>query len=145
LAFGLVLASSADTRLIGGSTTSRAATRARSPVVGCRIEHLSVPRGREPFVRIRVSELATTRLEPENSCPSVSESASGTASSINRSSRLVDQERVAAKVSETFVKSPSKPHWAEIRQLLAGSLVGREPKAMLFSEPSGWWFKRLPF
>jgi len=58
---------------------------------------------------------------------------------------LVDQKRVAAKVSETFVKSPGKPHWAEIRQLVAGSSVGREPKVMLFSEPSGWRLKRLPF
>src|SRR5208337_1280296 len=47
----LVLASSADTRLNGGSTTSRAVTRARSRVVGCRIEHLSVPRDGEPYVR----------------------------------------------------------------------------------------------
>ncbi len=51
---------------------------------------------------------------------------------------MVDQKRVAAKVSETFVKSPGKPHWAEIRQLVAGSSVGREPKVMLFREPSGW-------
>ena len=51
LALVLVLASSADTRLNDGSTTSRAAARARSPVVACRIEHLSVPRDREPFVR----------------------------------------------------------------------------------------------
>jgi hypothetical protein len=57
---------------------------------------------------------------------------------------LVDKKRVAAKVSETFLKSLSKPHWAEIRQLVAGSSVGREPKVMLFSEPSGWRLKRLP-
>ena len=54
LALGLVLASSADTRLNGASTTSKATAKVRSRFVACRMEYLPSPGNEIPLRALRV-------------------------------------------------------------------------------------------
>ena len=142
LAFELVLASSADTRLHGGSTTSKAATRTSSRVVACRIEHLSVPRGREPC--------RETRFPRDHDLARASEIVSLGLWVRFRNCEL-DQEvkSIVRSIYAGFRRSTKREGQADqlagqrISCIQASWPFGQRLRRMLFSEPFDWRHPRL--